>query len=436
MQTATTTNQLVTFQLEDEIFGIDIMKTQEILKMSHIRKIPNAPYYFEGMLNLRGTVIPIINFKKMVSFGTFDLSREKGIIIVKIEDIRFGIVIDKVLRVISLEYEEIQGVPEAFPAQLKQYLTGVIDYQKNYVSILDIRKVFNEASIELTAGSESRHSTLNFHRNKLEFLSNEDDKVITQYIKSVGFNTNMVTNFGIRNFFARHKLKSKTHIHNVVQQIQNTYKNSLYNPFEFNTKDYFFDNDEDYIILLKVLEEVIFPRKLKEKNLQIKIVNLGCGKGEEVYSILLMLKSLIPDFDRWNIKLLGVDDKYNKLKEAGEGIYQNKQLKRINKKDIQTFFDEEKGLYRIKSDLRDRVLFKFASAKNLEAVQGVDLFFCRGVASSLDNESIHQFVDTVIQSLNIHGILLLSELEDLMPLNNPSLSVREINGRLFYVRIE
>lgn len=430
--TALSTNQLVTFQLENDLFGIDIMITQEILKMTQLRRVPNSPFYFEGMLNLRGDVIPIINFKKLFHFGTFELSRDKGIIIVNIESQRFGIVIDKVLRVFSIEKISINPVPEGFPKPIKQYLIGVIKDQTDHIAILDIKSIFQMVANDLALGDISYYN-LDFRRDK---LSNnlEEEKIILNFLKSINFNINSITNIGIFNYFSKQKIINKTTMNVVVKQVKDSIENGSLTLLNKEKNEYFFDHSEDYYAFFDLFDHVIVPRKLKENNKNIKILNIGCGKGYELYSILFLLKSFVPDFEKWNVKLMGIDDNFNNLTFANEGLYPVKSLIKINKNDSQKYFVTEEGNYRIKKDLKERVSFRFATPKNFESIRGVDLIFCRNVLSKMDDTSINRVISEISESLNQYGVLLLSEIEDLYNIEQNLLSAREINGHRYYVR--
>ncbi len=435
MEVATTTKQLVTFQLEDDLFGIDIMLTQEILKLGPLRKIPNSPYYFEGMLNLRGSVIPIINFKKFFTFGTFDLSRDKGIIITHVEDQHFGIVIDKVQRVVALEDSKVKPTPEGFSKSLKQYIFGVVEYQNDIIAILDIQAIFQITCRDLTEGGGIGHYNLDFRRDKLNTLSVVEEKVIGQFVESLDIKPNIVTSTGVHNYFSRMKIRTQFSMDKVIQRAKESMLEDIYTPFKLDKSDQFFDNDSDYFAILALLEQLIIPNKEGKGTNKIKIVNLGCGNGQELYSLLFMLKTYIYGFEKWDVSLIGVDENYNQLNFAKEGLYTSSNLRRINKKDLFNYFDEENGNYRVKKSLRDRVVFRFGTAKNVDTIKDVDMFFCRGIFSRMENSGIEQLLRTIAESLNPQGVLLLSEIEDLYYIEHSLLSPKEINGHRYYISI-
>lgn len=432
METLTSTNQLVTFQLEDDHFGIDIMVTQEILKLNQLRKIPNSPFYFEGMLDLRGEVLPVVNFKKLFKFGTFDLSKEKGIIILRIGNQHFGVVIDKILRVITLEKKEVKKVPESFSKALKQYIIGVIEHQDELISILDVQSIFQTVDKDIVLSGENEF--LDFRRDKFELLNLEEEKEINRFIESIDYKQNLVTSVGIRNYFSRSKLKNRTSIKELTQNLKKVISSSGYSVFQQDKTQLFFDHFDDFYDFLAILEHVIIPMKIKKNDKKLKIVHLDCGKGMVTYSILFILKAFLPNFDSWKVEIFAFGDKFDEINQANKGTYTAENLIQMNKNELSLFFEKKEKHYQVYDELKEKVVFHFGSTKNFEKVKDVDLFFCRGIFSKMENQAIPRLIVAIKESLSFAGILLLSEIEDLLLISQP-LSPREINGRKYYLNI-
>lgn len=142
--------QLVTFQLGEELYGVDIMDVKEIVKIQHVRSIPNAPYYVEGIFNLRSEIIPIINLHKRFRLKKIDIKDddmadefEGGFIILNIDGLKIGIIIDRVARVISVNREEVKPPPQMLSGIGTEHIHGVIRQDNGYLIILDIRSLFN-----------------------------------------------------------------------------------------------------------------------------------------------------------------------------------------------------------------------------------------------------------------------------------------------------
>jgi purine-binding chemotaxis protein CheW len=144
--------QLVTFQLGEEQYGIDIMDVKEIVRVQDIRPIPNAPSYVEGIFNLRSEIIPIINLHKRFHLKrplmTEDDELLSGFIIIDLDGMKLGVVIDKVARVITVEDEQIQPPPQMLTGIGAEYIQGVVHQDQGYLIILDIRKLFNPKELQ------------------------------------------------------------------------------------------------------------------------------------------------------------------------------------------------------------------------------------------------------------------------------------------------
>ena len=143
--------QLVTFQLGEELYGVNIMDVKEIVRLQNVRVIPNAPYYVEGIINLRGEIIPIIDLHKR--FRIQAMSRdavdiEGGFIILNIDNSKIGIIIDKVARVVTVKAEDVKDPPQMLSGIGSEYIEGVIREETGYLIMLNIRKLFNAKELQ------------------------------------------------------------------------------------------------------------------------------------------------------------------------------------------------------------------------------------------------------------------------------------------------
>lgn len=139
--------QLVTFQLADELYGVDILDVKEIVRVQSVRTVPNAPYYVEGFFNLRGEIIPIINLHKRFALKKKEIRPEdellSGFVILDIDGLKLGVVIDRVSRVVTIEKSEIQPPPQMLSGIGAEYVQGVVRQEDGYLIILNIRNLFN-----------------------------------------------------------------------------------------------------------------------------------------------------------------------------------------------------------------------------------------------------------------------------------------------------
>lgn len=144
--------QLVTFQLGNEQYGIDIMDVNEIWKVEAIRSIPNAPSYVEGIFNLRGDIVPVINLHRRFHIKRIQMSEDdellSGSIIININGTKIGIIIDKVLRVVTIEMDQVQPPPQIISGIGAEYIQGVVQSDEGYLIILDIHRLFDPKELQ------------------------------------------------------------------------------------------------------------------------------------------------------------------------------------------------------------------------------------------------------------------------------------------------
>jgi len=144
--------QLVTFQLGVESYGIDIMIVDGIVRVEETRSIPNAPNYVDGIFNLRGEIIPIINLHKRFQIRRPELSEEdillSGFIIIKISGMKIGIIIDKISRVISVDLDKMQLPPQMLSGIGAEYIKGVFTRDEGYLILLDIERLFDPRELQ------------------------------------------------------------------------------------------------------------------------------------------------------------------------------------------------------------------------------------------------------------------------------------------------
>jgi purine-binding chemotaxis protein CheW len=144
--------QMVTFQLGTELYGVDILDVKEIVHVQAVRAIPNAPYYVEGFFNLRSEIIPIINLHKRFAIrkavATQDDELSSGFVILDVDKMKLGVIIDRVSRVVTIERTEIQPPPQMLSGIGAEYIQGVVRQDDGYLIILNIRNLFNPKELQ------------------------------------------------------------------------------------------------------------------------------------------------------------------------------------------------------------------------------------------------------------------------------------------------
>ncbi len=134
--------QFVGFMIAEEHFGVDIMVVEEIIRMMEITPVPRAPSFVEGIINMRGRVIPIVDLRKKLNIIINDITDKSRIIIVNVNNRRIGFIVDNVEEVIRINEDAIDIAPGSSNS-FDHYVAGVARLKHRMVVILDIMKVFS-----------------------------------------------------------------------------------------------------------------------------------------------------------------------------------------------------------------------------------------------------------------------------------------------------
>ena len=148
VETAEHETQVVTFQLGKEEYAIDILQVQEIVMMTKITRMPKAPHFIEGIVNLRGQMIPIIDMRKRFSLAEAEHDADTRIIIVDIGEI-VGMVVDGVRDVIRLPDSAISPPPPMIQGISAEYLKGIGQFNERLLIMLDLEKVLTAEEQEI-----------------------------------------------------------------------------------------------------------------------------------------------------------------------------------------------------------------------------------------------------------------------------------------------
>lgn len=132
-------DQYLVFTVKGQEFGIQAMRVQEISRIQEVTEVPNSPDYIEGIMNLRGRLASVINFRKRFSFAHKEYDEETRLIIVEHNNFPIGIFVDAVEEVIKIPDRAVQKLPETASALVKEeYIVGVGMMEKRMIILLDI----------------------------------------------------------------------------------------------------------------------------------------------------------------------------------------------------------------------------------------------------------------------------------------------------------
>ena len=136
--------QFVVFKLGKEEYGVNIMQVQEIGSYLEPVKVPNTPEFIEGVINLRGIVIPVINLKKRFNISGQNLTENTRTVVVNLKDKQVALIVDDASEVLTLDEADIQETPEIIAGVDRKYITGIGKKEDRLLIILDLNFLFSE----------------------------------------------------------------------------------------------------------------------------------------------------------------------------------------------------------------------------------------------------------------------------------------------------
>ncbi len=135
--------QLVGFNIGTELFGVSILMVQEIIRSAPITTVPNSPDFIEGIINLRGNIVPVIDLRKRLNIYIKEMDYEKSwILILNVNDRVTGFIVDFVTKVLKIDEKTVEPPPDIVVAGLEsQYIRGVCKLDKNLLILLDFNRI-------------------------------------------------------------------------------------------------------------------------------------------------------------------------------------------------------------------------------------------------------------------------------------------------------
>lgn len=148
LQSVAKQRQMVVFELENELYGVDIHQVREIIRVPAITHVPRTPEFVEGVVNLRGTVIPILDLRKRFGFGVGGDGEDRRIVVVEMDDKTLGVIVDAVREVLLIDEEAIEPPSPYIVTVDSQYIVGVARLEERLVILLDLNQVLSTVERE------------------------------------------------------------------------------------------------------------------------------------------------------------------------------------------------------------------------------------------------------------------------------------------------
>ena len=147
--------QAVVFMLNKAYYGVPILQVQEIVKMTEITELPNTPDFVQGIVNLRGKIIPIIDMRKRFGLPEETIDENWKILILKAEDVLFGVMVDQISEVEKVPATLIEKPPKIVAGVNGKFINGIAKTENRLLILLDIAKILSDEEKELLQDIEN-----------------------------------------------------------------------------------------------------------------------------------------------------------------------------------------------------------------------------------------------------------------------------------------
>jgi len=147
-------NQFLTFKLGDEEYGIDILKVQEIRGYSAITPIPNAPPHVKGIINLRGTVVPVVDLRAKFGMDAIEYTKFTVIVVVRVGEKTAGVIVDAVSDVLNIGARDLRPAPDLGSRCDTKFIRGLASLGDKLAVLLDIDRLLTDEEAAASGGGK------------------------------------------------------------------------------------------------------------------------------------------------------------------------------------------------------------------------------------------------------------------------------------------
>ncbi len=141
---ADTGQEYVTFTLNDELYAFDALQVQEIIELTTVTKVPHLPGYLKGVINLRGTIIPVVDLKQKFGMAVGEYKKHTCIIVTEFSRGVMGLIVDSVSDILNIQSQEISSTPDFGTSINTEFIAGMSKCGDSLVLILDVDRVLTE----------------------------------------------------------------------------------------------------------------------------------------------------------------------------------------------------------------------------------------------------------------------------------------------------
>lgn len=419
--------RMVTFSLAGKDYAIDIMYVKEIAKANRFTYVPNTMPFVIGVYNLRGDIIPIIDLRKFFGIEVAPRVEDQveNMLIVIVEEHTFGVIVDKIDRVVGIQKSTIQPPHPIFGDINIKFIYGIVEYERQLFVLLDIARIFNQkitdderAAADMDAVAREYGNAeipMQIAESQQESPAEEAAPAETQAAPAPKNNFDTEKKFIID---ALAELK-KFYISDVNKEwfdrrfeewlsargAENTQLQNVADADEF-LKPFWSSNTGAF--WTKEFADSLFTILPDNNAKQILVWNPGCGKGYESFSLACVLKKRYPTS---KIRIYAHETDLLSISNAP--------LLTVPIVDAQGWLapyvqKTVTGDYAFTQEIKDIVMFEYHDINNSNALPMTDIIFARDVASFLPLEAQKTVLGDFEEKLKGNGILFLGENEHIV----------------------
>ena len=145
--------QIVGFRIGRETFGVPISLVHEIVRPPEITNVPHAPEYVEGVMNLRGRIVPVIDLRRRFGGAAIANGRKNRVLVVDVESRAVGLIVDSASEVLKISDAQIEPPPNVLTDAATSYVTGVAKHQGRLIILVDLKRILQNGELRLPAAA-------------------------------------------------------------------------------------------------------------------------------------------------------------------------------------------------------------------------------------------------------------------------------------------
>lgn len=399
--------KMVTFSLAGKDYGVDIMNVKEIAKASKFTYVPNAAPFLRGVYNLRGEIIPVIDFRIF-----FHLPAERkgedtleNLLILRLEDQVYGVIVDSIDKVVGILSNTIQPPHPIFGDINIKYIHGVVENQGRLYIILDVNRIFEQKEegkprliSETVSGSFFAAQTAQLEKESTVSTSQPSGSEL-DFIKETLFALKHFVTTPLNEAWISHRFEEwKVLRNNKDLQLKNIedaeeFLSTFYSPFNGRLWDESYC--EQVLALLPDLSSKI-----------VNVWNPGCGKGYETYSLACVLKQRYHDA---RIKIWASDNDLLAVSSAPNLVFELDAVPSIYHK----YLVKGRYGYSFNQEIKDAIFFEYHDMKHVNPFADLDIIMARDVLSFQDADEQAKILNDFMEKLKARGLVLVGQHEQL-----------------------